>query len=162
MTSSSLHQLAQEYNCDKMICGKCYARLHPHAVSCRKKCGHINNLRPKKRSPRKLGLYLARDPIKSAPIDWSKKRKKKSYYSTGFTGTSKYLPSQIKFQHGDAPAHARLCARTDNTQISDVRREAVAQYSNECTRVSVKFDEFYLLHYWFFFFFDLCVYTIRK
>uniref|UniRef100_A0A2K5RFG9 Ubiquitin-ribosomal protein eL40 fusion protein n=1 Tax=Cebus imitator TaxID=2715852 RepID=A0A2K5RFG9_CEBIM len=27
----SLCQLAQKYNCDKMICRKCYASLHPHA-----------------------------------------------------------------------------------------------------------------------------------
>ncbi|XP_021063414.1 ubiquitin-60S ribosomal protein L40-like isoform X1 [Mus pahari] len=45
----SLRQLAQKYNCDKMICHKCYARLHPHAVNCRKKCGHTNNLCPKKK-----------------------------------------------------------------------------------------------------------------
>ncbi|XP_054413031.2 ubiquitin-ribosomal protein eL40 fusion protein-like [Pongo abelii] len=46
----SLRQLAQKYNCDKMICRKCYARLHPCAVNCRKKkCGHTNNLRPKKK-----------------------------------------------------------------------------------------------------------------
>ena len=46
----SLPQLAQKYNCDKMICRKCYARLHPRAVNCRKKkCGHSNNLRPKKK-----------------------------------------------------------------------------------------------------------------
>ena len=73
----SLRQLAQKYNCDKMICRKygsragagwgrpggrgvpslaplcshrCYARLHPRAVNCRKKkCGHTNNLRPKKK-----------------------------------------------------------------------------------------------------------------
>ncbi|XP_075399124.1 ubiquitin-ribosomal protein eL40 fusion protein-like isoform X1 [Tenrec ecaudatus] len=44
----SLRPLAQKYNCDNMICLKCYARLHPHAVNCRKKCGHTNNLRPKK------------------------------------------------------------------------------------------------------------------
>ncbi|XP_036269305.1 ubiquitin-60S ribosomal protein L40-like [Pipistrellus kuhlii] len=45
----SLGQLAQNYNCDKMICRKCYARLHPRAVNCRtKKCGLTNNLRPKK------------------------------------------------------------------------------------------------------------------
>nr|XP_019588270.1 PREDICTED: ubiquitin-60S ribosomal protein L40-like [Rhinolophus sinicus] len=29
----SLHQLAQKYNCDEMICPKCYARLHLHAVN---------------------------------------------------------------------------------------------------------------------------------
>lgn len=46
----SLRILAQKYNCDKMICRKCYARLHPRAVNCRKKkCGHSNNLRPKKK-----------------------------------------------------------------------------------------------------------------
>ena len=29
---------------------RCYARLHPRAVNCRKKkCGHSNNLRPKKK-----------------------------------------------------------------------------------------------------------------
>uniref|UniRef100_A0A8W7Q4P8 Ubiquitin-ribosomal protein eL40 fusion protein n=1 Tax=Anopheles coluzzii TaxID=1518534 RepID=A0A8W7Q4P8_ANOCL len=40
----------QKYNCDKMICRKCYARLHPRATNCRKKkCGHTNNLRPKKK-----------------------------------------------------------------------------------------------------------------
>ena len=77
ITEPSLHQLAQKYNCDKMICRKyvltsgggdrpgrgrdapspslvflhrCYARLHPRAVNCRKKkCGHTNNLRPKKK-----------------------------------------------------------------------------------------------------------------
>ncbi|KAM7237258.1 hypothetical protein CapIbe_011502 [Capra ibex] len=45
----SLRQLAQKYNCDKMICPKCYACLHPRAVNCRKKCNHTNNLRPKKK-----------------------------------------------------------------------------------------------------------------
>merc|ERR1712147_455370 len=42
--------LARKYNCDKMICRKCYARLPPKAVNCRKKkCGHSNELRPKKK-----------------------------------------------------------------------------------------------------------------
>ncbi|EAL67035.1 hypothetical protein ACTFIW_002836 [Dictyostelium discoideum] len=46
----SLVILARKYKCDKMICRKCYARLHPRAVNCRKKkCGHSNNLRPKKK-----------------------------------------------------------------------------------------------------------------
>jgi len=46
----SLQVLARKYNCDKMICRKCYARLHPRAVNCRKKkCGHSNQLRPKKK-----------------------------------------------------------------------------------------------------------------
>ena len=46
----SLAVLARKYNCDKMICRKCYARLHARAVNCRKKkCGHTNQLRPKKK-----------------------------------------------------------------------------------------------------------------
>jgi len=46
----SLHILAMKYNCEKTICRKCYARLHPKATNCRKrKCGHSNNLRPKKK-----------------------------------------------------------------------------------------------------------------
>ncbi|CAA6660647.1 unnamed protein product [Spirodela intermedia] len=41
----SLMALARKYNQDKMICRKCYARLHPRAVNCRKKkCGHCNQL----------------------------------------------------------------------------------------------------------------------
>jgi ribosomal protein L40E len=28
----SLRLLAQKYSCDKMMCSKCYARLHPRAV----------------------------------------------------------------------------------------------------------------------------------
>ncbi|XP_053444947.1 ubiquitin-60S ribosomal protein L40-like isoform X1 [Nycticebus coucang] len=44
----SLCQLAQKYNCEKMIYRKCHARLHPCAVNCHKKCGHPNNLCPKK------------------------------------------------------------------------------------------------------------------
>merc|ERR1712124_56104 len=43
----SLAILARKYNCDKKICRKCYARLHPRATNCRKrKCGHTNMLRP--------------------------------------------------------------------------------------------------------------------
>lgn len=46
----SLAQLAQKYNCQKMICRKCYARLHPRATNCRKrKCGRTNQLRAKKK-----------------------------------------------------------------------------------------------------------------
>merc|ERR1711976_665554 len=46
----SLAVLARKYNCEKMICRKCYARLHARAVNCRKKkCGHTNMLRPKKK-----------------------------------------------------------------------------------------------------------------
>ncbi|TGJ87384.1 hypothetical protein E0Z10_g1389 [Xylaria hypoxylon] len=46
----SLKALAGKFNCDKMICRKCYARLPPRATNCRKKkCGHTNQLRPKKK-----------------------------------------------------------------------------------------------------------------
>ncbi|EZG89017.1 ubiquitin-60S ribosomal protein L40 [Gregarina niphandrodes] len=46
----TLAQLARKYNCEKMICRKCYARLHPKATNCRKKaCGHSSQLRPKKK-----------------------------------------------------------------------------------------------------------------
>nr|AAG31480.1 ubiquitin-like protein [Wuchereria bancrofti] len=46
----SLRQLAQKYNCEKKICRKCYARLPPRATNCRKKkCGHSNDLRIKKK-----------------------------------------------------------------------------------------------------------------
>ncbi|KAK3375480.1 ribosomal L40e family-domain-containing protein [Podospora didyma] len=42
--------LASRFNCDKQICRKCYARLPPRATNCRKrKCGHTNQLRPKKK-----------------------------------------------------------------------------------------------------------------
>jgi large subunit ribosomal protein L40e len=46
----NLVALARKNNCDKMICRKCYARLHPRAKNCRKKkCGHSNHLRVKKK-----------------------------------------------------------------------------------------------------------------
>lgn len=46
----SLRLLASEYKCDKMVCRKCYASLPPRATNCRKKkCGHSNQLRPKKK-----------------------------------------------------------------------------------------------------------------
>merc|ERR1711972_406330 len=46
----SLKLLAQKYNCNKMICRKCYARLHARAGNCRKKkCGHTSNIRVKKK-----------------------------------------------------------------------------------------------------------------
>jgi len=46
----SLQALARKYNQDKKICRKCYARLHPRAVNCRKKkCGHTSQLRVKKK-----------------------------------------------------------------------------------------------------------------
>ena len=46
----SLLILARKYNQDKVICRKCYARMHPRAVNCRKKsCGRTSQLRPKKK-----------------------------------------------------------------------------------------------------------------
>merc|ERR1711977_367059 len=46
----ALQALARKFKCDKMICRKCYARLHPRARNCRKKkCGHTTDLRPKKK-----------------------------------------------------------------------------------------------------------------
>ena len=46
----SLAALARKYNCDKMICRKCYATLPPRARKCRKKkCGHNSDIRPKKK-----------------------------------------------------------------------------------------------------------------
>merc|ERR1711879_750713 len=45
----SLKILAQKYNTNKLICRRCYSRLSPRATNCRKrKCGHSNDLRPKK------------------------------------------------------------------------------------------------------------------
>nr|XP_035114658.1 uncharacterized protein LOC103795515 [Callithrix jacchus] len=44
----SLCQLTRKYSCDKRICRKCCACWHPRAVNCHEKCGHTNNLRPKK------------------------------------------------------------------------------------------------------------------
>ncbi|KAJ3424731.1 UBIQUITIN-60S ribosomal protein L40 [Anaeramoeba flamelloides] len=46
----SLRSLAGKYNCDKKVCRKCYARLPLRAKNCRKKkCGHTNQLRLKKK-----------------------------------------------------------------------------------------------------------------
>ena len=46
----SLAALARTYNVEKNVCRKCYARLPPRAKNCRKKkCGHTNQLRPKKK-----------------------------------------------------------------------------------------------------------------
>ena len=46
----TLAQLAKKYNCEKMICRKCYARLPSRASNCRKKkCGRTNQLRMKKK-----------------------------------------------------------------------------------------------------------------
>ena len=46
----TLEKLAKSNNCDKMICRKCYARLPLRSKNCRKKkCGHSNDLRIKKK-----------------------------------------------------------------------------------------------------------------
>jgi len=46
----ALERLARKYNCDKMICRKCYARNPLRARHCRKKkCGHHPHLRLKKK-----------------------------------------------------------------------------------------------------------------
>ena len=46
----SLAALAKTLNCERKICRKCYARLPIRATNCRKKkCGHTNQLRPKKK-----------------------------------------------------------------------------------------------------------------
>ncbi|GAB1221833.1 hypothetical protein ENUP19_0085G0050 [Entamoeba nuttalli] len=46
----ALEAIARKYNCDKMICRRCYARLPLRATTCRKKkCGHSGDLRPKKK-----------------------------------------------------------------------------------------------------------------
>jgi len=46
----ALLALARKYKQDKLICRKCYARMHPRAVNCRKKsCGHTTDLRVKKK-----------------------------------------------------------------------------------------------------------------
>ncbi|XP_037438720.1 ubiquitin-like [Triticum dicoccoides] len=51
----NLLQLALKYNEKKMVCRKCYARLPLRSTNCRKKkCGHSNELRPKKRFVNKL------------------------------------------------------------------------------------------------------------
>merc|ERR1712182_140433 len=58
----SLAVLARKYNCDKMICRKCYARMHARAVNCRKrKCGHSNELRPRRSSSEVMRRAPARD-----------------------------------------------------------------------------------------------------
>merc|ERR1712094_107996 len=46
----ALLALARKYKQDKLICRKCYARLHPRAVNCRKELWtHNTDLRPKKK-----------------------------------------------------------------------------------------------------------------
>ncbi len=47
----TLAALARATNCDRKICRKCYVRLPPRATNCRKKkCGHSNQLRMKKKN----------------------------------------------------------------------------------------------------------------
>jgi ribosomal protein L40E len=47
MIEPNMKSLAQKYNCDKMICRRCYARLNKRATKCRK-CSSVN-LRIKKK-----------------------------------------------------------------------------------------------------------------
>ncbi|PWA65415.1 ubiquitin [Artemisia annua] len=48
--------LSRKYNQNKKVCRKCYARLPPRALNCRKKkCGHSNQLRPKT-------MFLSKSP----------------------------------------------------------------------------------------------------
>lgn len=46
MIEPSMKALAQKYNCEKMVCRYCYARLSKRATNCRK-CSSTN-IRPKK------------------------------------------------------------------------------------------------------------------
>ena len=49
MIEPTLLELAQSYKTKKQVCRVCYARLPKDAHNCRKKkCGHTNQLRPKK------------------------------------------------------------------------------------------------------------------
>ncbi|CAC27086.1 ubiquitin [Guillardia theta] len=42
--------IARKKLCEKLVCRKCYARMHIKAHNCRKKkCGHSNKLRLKKK-----------------------------------------------------------------------------------------------------------------
>ncbi|VFR03598.1 unnamed protein product [Cuscuta campestris] len=46
----TLKALAEKFKQHKLICRKCYARLPLKSTNCRKKkCGHSNELRPKKK-----------------------------------------------------------------------------------------------------------------
>ena len=56
LTSSASHHIQNASEHERpalstcVLCRRCYARLHPRAVNCRKKkCGHTNQLRPKKK-----------------------------------------------------------------------------------------------------------------
>ena len=47
MIDPNMKSLAQKFNCDKMICRRCYARLNKRATICRK-CSSVD-LRIKKK-----------------------------------------------------------------------------------------------------------------
>nr|QLA09640.1 60S large subunit ribosomal protein eL40 [Euglena gracilis]6ZJ3_L2 Chain L2, Ribosomal protein eL40 [Euglena gracilis] len=50
MMEPTLQALARKYNCEKMVCRKCYARLPLRSHNCRSKmCGHTSELRMKKK-----------------------------------------------------------------------------------------------------------------
>ncbi|KAG2557194.1 ubiquitin-60S ribosomal protein L40-like [Panicum virgatum] len=62
----NLRNLALQHNEKKMICRKCYARLPTRATNCRKKkCGHSNQLRPKKKLSRWRYLPVESDAAAS-------------------------------------------------------------------------------------------------
>lgn len=76
----SLKVLASKYNCEKMICRKCYARLPPRAVNCRKKkCGHTNQLRPKK----KLKQWFQSRALLYFFVRRKERRKRKNIWGEG-------------------------------------------------------------------------------
>ncbi|KQK04218.1 ubiquitin [Brachypodium distachyon] len=52
----NLRILALKHNENKMVCRKCFARLPVRSINCRKKkCGHSNQVRPKKKFASKHG-----------------------------------------------------------------------------------------------------------
>merc|ERR1712166_1679784 len=56
----TLMALALKYKQDKLVCRKCYARLHPRAINCRKKsCGRTTHLRPKKKLNKLLLKWIS-------------------------------------------------------------------------------------------------------
>ncbi|CAE6937001.1 RPL40B [Symbiodinium sp. CCMP2592] len=89
----SLAVLARKFNCEKMICRKCYARLHARAVNCRKKkCGHSNQLRPKKKllGP---GSAIAEDSMGCASSSGAEKYGAPKSQPFGASGAASGAPS---------------------------------------------------------------------
>ncbi|KAK3036095.1 hypothetical protein RJ639_029848 [Escallonia herrerae] len=89
----SLMALARKYNQEKMICRKCYARLHPRAVNCRKKkCGHSNQLRPKKKIKKRQAVEEVKKSLDLA----DKKQRTSSSSSTASSSVSSKSSLQLK------------------------------------------------------------------